>query len=97
MTEAHVHFFKALAHRSRLRLLELLSEKEEMSVTELTEAMPREGSTISRHLTQLNLHGLVNVRQDGQNRFYSLNPSGILETLEDFIQELRLVGESISK
>lgn len=93
MNEEHVYFFKALAHRSRLYLLELLSENDEMSVTELTAAVPREGSTISRHLAQLYLHGLVNVRQDGQNRFYSLNPSGILDTLEGFIQDLRLAGE----
>jgi len=88
MHNEHVNLFKALSHRSRLSLLELLAQYEEMSVTELTDAMPREGSTISRHLTQLNLHGLVDVRQDGQNRYYSLNLKEIREKLEDFVQKL---------
>ncbi len=88
MNNEHVNLFKALSHRSRLSLLELLSQYEEMSVTELTDAMPRESSTISRHLTQLNLHGLVDVRQDGQNRLYSLNLKGIRKQLEGFVKKL---------
>ncbi len=90
MNEEFVHFFKALSHLSRLKLLELLAENEELSVGELTDAMPREGSTVSRHLNQLNLHGLVNVRQDGQNRFYSLDKDSIQDILTDFSEELLL-------
>lgn len=90
MNDEFVHFFKALSHPSRLKLLELLAEHEELSVGELTDAMPREGSTISRHLNQLNLHGLVNVRQDGQNRFYSLDKRSIQSALNNFSKELLL-------
>jgi len=85
-----VHFFKALSHRSRLKLLELLAKHKELSVGELTDAMPREGSTISRHLNQLHLHGIVDVRQDGQSRYYSLSRNGIKAQLDAFSNDIQL-------
>lgn len=88
MKEDYINVFKALSHRSRLRLLQLLSETEELSVSELTEEMPREGSTVSRHLNELRLHGLVNVRQDGQNRFYSLDGERLESVFDNFLGDL---------
>ncbi len=89
MKDDFVYVFKALSHRSRLRLLELLAQHRELSVGELTDAMPREGSTISRHLNQLNLHGLVRVRQEGQNRYYSLDAEAIAAVFEAFLKSLK--------
>lgn len=88
MKEDYINVFKALSHRSRLRLLKLLSDTDELSVTELTEAMPREGSTVSRHLNALRLHGLVDVRQDGQNRFYSIEGDRIKNIFREFVDDL---------
>jgi ArsR family transcriptional regulator len=86
----YVYVFKALSHRSRVKLLELLAERGELSVGELTDAMPREGSTISRHLNQLHLHGLVQVRQDGQSRYYSLHPETLRDVFADVLREFKL-------
>lgn len=88
MKEHYINVFKALSHRSRLRLLELLSENKELSVTELTKAMPREGSTVSRHLNELRLHGLVDVRQDRQNRLYSIEADRIKLVFKEFVEDL---------
>lgn len=85
--EEFVYTFKALSHRSRLRLLELLAKRGELSVSELTEAVPREGSTVSRHLGTLKLHGLVKARQQGQARYYSLNPERIRSVFREFLEE----------
>lgn len=87
--QTYVNVFKALSHRSRLQLLELLARHGERAVSELAEAVPREESTVSRHLNLLLLHGLVKVRQEGQNRYYSLNFERLAEVLEGFLNELR--------
>jgi|FLYL01.1.fsa_nt_gi ArsR family transcriptional regulator len=85
--QQYADVFKALSHASRLQLLELLAQQGELSVSELTELMPREGSTISRHLSLLNLQGLVTVRQEAQNRYYALNPQRIQRVFEGFLRE----------
>lgn len=94
MNEEYVYVFKALSHRSRLRLLQLLARHGELSVSELTEAMPREGSTISRHLNQLRLHGLVDVRQEGPNRYYSLKLDRVQDVFARFLDELARLQEA---
>lgn len=90
MQDEYAYVFKALSHRSRLRLLRLLAENGEMTVSQLTEAMPREGSTVSRHLSSLRMHGLVQARQQGQSRYYSLNGERIHEVFRRFLQELHI-------
>ena len=83
----YANLFKSLSHTSRLRLLELLARRGEMSVSQLAEAMPREGSTVSRHLNLMNLYGIVNVRQEAQNRLYSLNLERLKQVFHDFLIE----------
>lgn len=80
-------FFQALSHPSRLRLLKLLSQRDAMSVSELTEQMPQEGSTISRHLAMLRLNGLVVVHQQGKKRYYSMDRPLIERRLEAFVTD----------
>lgn len=87
MHDEYAYVFKALSHRSRLKLLRLLAMNGEMSVSELANAMPREGSTVSRHLGALRMHGLVRARQQGQSRYYSLDSQGIQEVFRRFLQE----------
>lgn len=94
MKEEYAGVFKALSHPSRLRLLELLSTQDELSVAELTAAMPRQSSTVSRNLSELRLQGLVNVRPDAQNRFYSLNAQKLIEVFDDFLHQLGLNSKS---
>lgn len=98
--EDYANVFKALGHPVRLQLLELLARSKEMSVTELTEALPREESTVSRHLSQLNQQGLVSVRQEAQNRLYSLNPERFQQVFNSFLtaqHELRVAPSEASK
>ena len=87
MTDTYAGFFQALSHPSRLRLLKLLSQRESMSVSELTEQMPQEGSTISRHLSMLRLNGLVVVHQQGKKRYYSMDGALIERTLKAFVTD----------
>ncbi|MFQ5793989.1 MAG: ArsR/SmtB family transcription factor [Candidatus Bipolaricaulia bacterium] len=89
MDEIYTYFFKSLAHRSRLKLLKLLADNEEMSVTDLTQLMDIEQSSVSRHLNILRRQGIVKVRVDGQMRYYSLNLDKIREILDKFIKSLK--------
>jgi DNA-binding transcriptional ArsR family regulator len=92
--QEYAYIFKALSHPSRLRLLRLVATEGEMTVSQLSKLMPREESTVSRHLNILNLHGLVSVRQEGQNRFYSLNPDTIREVFGRYLAEDLLLEEA---
>jgi ArsR family transcriptional regulator len=66
--------FKTLGHPARLRVLELLSEREH-AVAELVVVMGIEPSNLSQHLATLRRANLAAARKDGSAVFYSLtNP-----------------------
>jgi DNA-binding transcriptional ArsR family regulator len=72
---------KALAHPSRLILLEALSKKE-LCVCELNELVEADQSTISKHLSVLKNASLVLDKKVGQNVYYSLIAPCVLKFFE---------------
>lgn len=70
--ESRAKVLKALAHPARLKLVDVLSEHDEVCVCELTEAIGTDMSTVSRHLTQLKNAGIVESEKHGQMVFYRL-------------------------
>ena len=71
--EQLLHFFKALADESRLKLLGILAQGER-NVGDLAALLALTEPTISHHLSKLRLVGLVNLRTEGNQRFYRLDP-----------------------
>jgi len=69
--EARAKIAKALAHPSRLMMLELL-QKKDMCVGELTQEVGADQSTVSKHLAVLKDVGLVSVRKEGSMNYYQL-------------------------
>ncbi|MCG6155021.1 ArsR/SmtB family transcription factor [Rubinisphaera margarita] len=69
--EARAKIAKAMAHPSRLYMLDLLQQRE-MCVGELTEAVGADQSTVSKHLAVLKDVGLVSVRKEGALSYYNL-------------------------
>lgn len=67
--EARARVAKALAHPSRLLMLEAMQEKE-CCVCELTELVGADQSTVSKHLAVLKQAGLVSDRKDGVMTYY---------------------------
>jgi DNA-binding transcriptional ArsR family regulator len=67
--EARARIAKALAHPSRLMMLDLLG-KTEMTVTEITKAVGADQSTVSKHLAILKDAGLIAARKEGTTSFY---------------------------
>ncbi len=70
-----VKILRAAADPTRLRIL-LLLKAEELSVAELQEILVMGQSTISSHLSQLKLAGLVEDRRTGKSSFYRLASEG---------------------
>ncbi len=66
-----IAFFKALADRSRLRIVGLLAHRAH-SVEELATVLDLRASTVSHHLQKLVKAGLVRAEVDGHYHVYSL-------------------------
>lgn len=79
-------FFKTLSHPIRIRVLELLSEKEQ-SVGELLREVEIEASNLSQQLAVLRRAGLVSTRKEGSTVYYSI--------LSDDIADLLTVARAI--
>jgi ArsR family transcriptional regulator len=69
--QAKAEFFKALAHPARIRVLELLSEREH-SVSEMLPQVGIEPAHLSQQLSLLRRMNLVVTRKEGSTVFYSL-------------------------
>ena len=62
---------KALAHESRLMIVERLS-RGECSVGDLRDLVGGDLSTVSKHLALLRVHGIVEDRREGTTVYYRL-------------------------
>lgn len=79
--------FSVIADATRRDILLILLDKykadEEISVSDIVTQLDTSQPTVSKHLKVLREAELVTVREDGQHRFYTLNPEP-LEIVEDF-------------
>lgn len=85
---ARAEIAKALAHPSRLYLIDLLRQRE-LSVNALAEAVGVDQSTISKHLSILKNAGIVRHRKEGTFNLYSLSCDcldGLFECLENVLR-----------
>ncbi|SEI83888.1 ArsR family transcriptional regulator [Allopseudospirillum japonicum] len=78
---------KALADDTRLRIVMLLLQEEELCVCELTQALDEIQPKISRHLALLRGNGLLVDRRQGQWVFYSLSPK-LPQWIRQMLREL---------
>lgn len=73
-------FFKTLGHPVRIRVLELLSERE-YSVAEMLPETNVEASSLSQQLAVLRRAGLVTSRREASTVYYELTSSQVAELL----------------
>ena len=78
--QVKAEFFKTLSHPVRIRVLELLSERE-YSVGELLQEMDVEASSLSQQLAVLRRAGLATTRKEGSTVHYSLVSPQIAELM----------------
>ncbi len=76
--------FDAVADPTRRRLIQLLSEAEELPLHELTVHFPMGRTAVSKHLAILKEAGLVQDRKVGRETRYRLNASPLRE-IQDWV------------
>jgi ArsR family transcriptional regulator, arsenate/arsenite/antimonite-responsive transcriptional repressor len=67
-----VHLFKLLADESRLKILNHLTQSEELNVRTLCTLLDQTQPSVSHHLALLKEAGLIECRRDGKHNFYKL-------------------------
>ncbi len=90
MPEKHAYFFKSFAHESRNGILHLLGKNGEMTVEEIAEKMEIQPSTVSRHLGQLKMQGVVGMRVEAPSHYYHLNQDIIQKKFREFLNFLNI-------
>lgn len=94
--------FRAFADATRLRLLNLLLERE-LCVCDLCAVLDEIQPKISRHLAYLRRAGLVRVRQQGKWKYYAIAraPRGLEQTLlqcvKSCLRELDVLQDDLER
>ena len=87
--QARAKIAKALAHPSRLLILDALAERE-MCVCELTDLVGSDQSTVSKHLAVLKEAGIVDDRKEGVMTYYRVKIcclGGFWECVESVLKQ----------
>ncbi|MFC1667689.1 ArsR/SmtB family transcription factor [Candidatus Omnitrophota bacterium] len=91
---------KALSDDTRLRVLNLLYMNE-LTVTEICQALNRNQSIVSKHLTRMRLVGVVGDRRKGLNVYYRLTEpkdkihQRLINVISECITELKIGKEDL--
>ena len=81
--------FQALAHPTRIALVELLRDEGEVPVRRLYERLDLEQANVSQHLAVLRSRQIVVGRKDGNQVFYSLRDpilGKVLDLMRQYFQ-----------
>ncbi|MBN2175504.1 MAG: helix-turn-helix transcriptional regulator [Bacteroidales bacterium] len=73
---------RAIAHPMRIAIIDLLHEREKLSVTEIYSALDIEQASASHHLNILKNKGVLISRREGKKIFYSLRSITLTEIIE---------------
>ena len=74
-------YFKVLSDATRVRILELLEERGELSVGQLVEALEESQPKVSNHLACLRWCGFVHARREHPSVLYRVADERVLEVL----------------
>lgn len=78
--ELKAEIFKTMGHPIRIRVLELLGDREH-SVGQMLPELGVEAANLSQHLAVLRRAGLVSTRREASTVFYALNSPQVAELL----------------
>jgi DNA-binding transcriptional ArsR family regulator len=79
--------FKALADRSRRKLLDRLRQRNGQTLGELCNDLDMTRQAVAKHLRVLKKGNLVSWRRDGRERLHFINPVPIAEIAERWISK----------
>jgi ArsR family transcriptional regulator len=81
--------FAILGEPLRVRLLDVLHERGEASVSELAEAVGAGHANVSKHLNLLLAERMVGRRRDGSRALYRITDPGLISLCEDVCAGVR--------
>jgi len=81
MQEFKAGIFRALAHPTRVAIVEILRDGEH-SAGAILERLSLEQANVSQHLSVLRGSGVVSTRKEGNQVFYSLKHQMLVDVLE---------------
>lgn len=81
ISQLKADLFKAIAHPTRIRILELLKDGE-LCVCDIFEELNVEQANTSQHLAILKKQDILQSRKEGLRVIYSIKYPGIIEILE---------------
>ncbi|MCA1670800.1 MAG: metalloregulator ArsR/SmtB family transcription factor [Actinobacteria bacterium] len=81
MPDLLAKYFKVLSDPTRVRILELLQRRGELSVGELVEALSQSQPKVSNHLACLRWCGFVHTRREHPAVYYRVADERVLEVL----------------
>jgi DNA-binding transcriptional ArsR family regulator len=74
-------FLKALAHPTRLKIIDRLKDEDELCVCHIYEALDLEQSNVSQHLKVLRDQGILSSRKDGLQVMYRVRHKEVFEIM----------------
>lgn len=80
-TDLLAKYFQVLSDPTRVRILELLADRRELSVSELMQALGQAQSKVSNHLACLRWCGFVQTRREHRVVFYRVADDRVLDML----------------
>ncbi len=83
-TERVATFSNALSHPARIDILTIISNKKHCSCGEVVNLLPYSQSTVSQHLTELKIAGLIDATSNKTKTIYTINQDGIDECVYRF-------------
>ena len=80
--ERAAYVLKSVAHPMRISIIDLLEQRERLTVTELQGVLQVEQSLLSHHLTNMRDKGVVDTKREGKNVYYFLTDSTITNIID---------------
>ena len=82
-------FFKAIGDPSRQKIMEMLRKKGELKVGDIVARLKLAQPTVSQHLKVLADAGVVKVRKQKQESYYSLCNTTIYDVIKEFMKQYK--------
>ncbi len=80
--ERAAYVLKSVAHPVRISIIDLLEQREKLTVTELQQVLEIEQSLLSHHLTNMRDKGVVETQREGKKVYYFLADSTITDIID---------------
>ena len=79
--ERAAYVLKCMAHPMRLGIIDLLEQRDRLTVSQLQEVLQIEQSLLSHHLTNMRDKGILGTHREGKNIYYFLADTSITDII----------------